>query len=526
MEQIPVEVLEVVFDRLPIGHLDKCRQVCKKWQFTIDFLMSFDCLVVYDDLLPINQTHFPSNERVSLRYCIHVDAFNELKRFRKGIYRRFRRLFIYKIFGTIAFSNRFQYRIMECGRFSEAVMPIVSYLNQLEELQLVAQQIPPIILFLPNLKIFKTTHFLACDIFLNAPKLISLSVYRFYALKLVHPETIETLEIQAGGSNGVFQCEGFCEYLTSFTGLKKLLIQDRIVEFDPEFVREFRVVEFMRDLEEIHFFGNVNFRDRGNRLYPVLRELKEQVKRMRIYFHGLEIDCLPDILEKLDRKERVRHRINFKRLATAYQRDFYLANSLSCTETLPLYEVEYSLIEHSELDLFSPRKLPRLERVFLNEQVKDELALGKWLSGSATLKEIVFRRALSPDFYSTLLPVSCPTLQWLMLEAPLDLSFLFKLRFLTRVEFISSDYGLVERLFSGLPYLGYLAFYELSESTKNPRKVLLRIIKRVLERNKIEYELYDGQRIRAPTVRQVFVPRNVFESFESLVEFLRGFNGF
>ena len=91
MEQIPVEVLEMIFDRLPIGQLNKYRRMCKRWQYTID------CLVVYRHFLPLNQTHFPSDERVNLRYCIHLDTFTEESELKKGIYRKFRRIFLYEI---------------------------------------------------------------------------------------------------------------------------------------------------------------------------------------------------------------------------------------------------------------------------------------------------------------------------------------------------------------------------------------------------------------------------------------------
>ena len=141
-------------------------------------------------------------------------------------------------------------------------------------------------------------------------------------------------------------------------------------------------------------------------------------------------------------------------LATRHQRDFYLANSSSLSETLPLYQVEYSLIEElvlDGLDLFSSKRLPRLERVVVNGQVKDELAFGRWLSGSDTLKEIIFKCDFSQEFYSTILPASCPTLQCITLYAPSDHSFLLK--FLIKIGLNRLAYGLTELLFSNLAYL-------------------------------------------------------------------------
>lgn len=313
--------------------------------------------------------------------------------------------------------------------------------------------------------------------------------------------------------------------MVKLTALKYLLIEDRIIEFVPEMVRKYRLIECMRDrLKEIHFFGRAKF-DREDRLFPAMRQLKEQARHIRIYFHGLEIDCLQGLMNNPDREERYKFLPDFE-LATRQQRDFLLANSASSLEMLPIYGIEYSLIEELVQrghDLFSARKLPKLDWVYVGEQVKDELAFGQWLSGSDTLVEIIFIYTMSQHFYSTILPANCPTLQSLTLIEPVDLSFLLKLKFLERIEFISSNYGLVDRLFPNLVYLRYLGFYERRDRTRKPP---LRLIKKLKE-NRITYEAYDGQFKKDQRfTSDKYVLVNTFESFESLVEFLKGFNGF
>ena len=95
MDQIPVEVLNVIFDFLPVSQLTDCLRVCKKWLLTIDCLMNFDCLVVYQDVLPINQRFFHTNQRVGTQHCINVDIFLRESEFKKRIYRKFKRVYIY-----------------------------------------------------------------------------------------------------------------------------------------------------------------------------------------------------------------------------------------------------------------------------------------------------------------------------------------------------------------------------------------------------------------------------------------------
>ena len=545
MEQMPIELLEMIFDRLPIDELDKCRLVCKNWQFTIDRLMSFACLVVYRNFLPISQRHFPRNEMVSLRYCVHFDTFAADCELKRGIYRRFKRIFLFEENRTFADTTPFHNLTSSHSWLSEKTIKVIGSLNQIEELELSVKEIRPnpmgiiepfeiidfetiqtIHLSLPNLKSFKTTHLFDAKLILDAPQLTSLSFYRLSTVKLVHPESVETLEIRGGGQNHIFREERFCSLMAKLTGLKYLLVEDRIVEFVPETMRKHRLIECMRDrLKEIHFSGKVHFVDVEDRFFPAMKQLKEQATDIRIYFHGLEIDCLRNLMENLDREERYKFLPNFE-LATKHQRDLLLANYAACSETLPLYEISYSLVEdlvRSGHDLFSTRKLPKLERVWVDEQVKDELAFGRWLSGSDTLVDIVFMHAMSPHFNSIILPASCPILQGITLVEPVDLSFLFKLKFLERIEFISSDYGLVERLFSSLVYLRYLGFFEGRGRT---RKASLRLIKKLKE-NQITYELYNGQYKKDELfTKDRYGLVNTFESFASLVEFLKGFTGF
>ena len=492
MEQLPIEVLKMIFDHLSVDQLNDCLRVCKKWQFTIDCLMNFDCLVVYQTFLPVAQTHFPSNERVSLRYCIQTDAFIDAltKSFTDEladsasepniIYRHFRRLFFYDIFTPLkddTGDTGDPYNFYYCepslrSRSVQQVMKAANCLKQLEELQLVLRWIDAdikastVTLSLPSLKIFKSTHRFNCKLVLDAPQLNSLSIYNFHSIKILHPETIETFEIQ--GDYHPYNCffideddaedydsdeKHFFLRLISLTGLKYLLIEDRTGPYIAG--KRWRVLNFLRDrLKEIHFFGLANLW-RWSFLYSAVKALREQVKPIRVYYHGLEIDCLRDLLESRGEKEADKH-LGRHTLTSADQPNFYLANRSSLSKTLPLYRVEYSLIEKlvvDGLDLFDSKRLPKLERVIVNGQVKDELAFGRWLSGLNSLKEIVFRCDLSPQFYWTTLPASCPALQCISLDDRPDLSFLFKLKFIIRIRLNRLGRGVARFLYSNLVYL-------------------------------------------------------------------------
>ena len=540
MEQIPVEVLEMIFDRLPIGQLDECRRVCKSWQFTIDCLMRFDCLVVYRDFLPVNQTLFPTNERLSLRYCIHSDAFSEPSEFKKAIYRKFKRIWFHHLFITHNFkrTSRFHSRIRYRNTYPHAylvrgdIAPAVNWLEQLEELHLEIS-VSPCRLTLPNLKTFRQAiKFPHDEITLDAPQLVNLCAKPGIITRLVHPQTIETLEIHPA-SGSVFYQRDFCEFLIRLTGLKRLLIKDN-ANFNPELFENYGVIQFLRDrLNEVHLFGTIwSWKMKGEFL-EAMKALKDQTERVKIYYNGLEISSFGGWLDGPNEKALEKHLCEFA-LKTSDQLDFYLSNASAVCETeLPLYQVDYSLIEQGggrALTLFSVGRLTRLERIVVSRRVKDELQFGRWLSGSATLIEIVFGQPLSQDFYSNTLPSVCPTLQCLAFtfDAPLDFAFLLKFKFLYRVDLSSRDYRFGGLLFSRLAYLRCVVFYERNGEIRKRSLGVIKKDKTFGEEH--EFEIYNDQE-RKPAYSSavepwLFSPVKLFDNLESLVDFLEQFIGF
>lgn len=247
---------------------------------------------------------------------------------------------------------------------------MVNYLQQLEELHLWSIRITGDgRLSMPNLKTFKTIQRYNFKITLDAPQLINLSLTTPSSVKLVHPETIETLEVR-------YSPYSFCDsnifpsFLISLTGLKYLLLEDCLMLY-PELAREQGVLKSLSGrLKEIHFFGFRNF-DRA--LCQAMSEPKEQASEMRIYFGGLEIDCLRDLLN--GGNKQAPDSLNKRGLATRDQLDFYLSNSSMLSKMLPLHEVNYNLVENlsgSSLNIFSPGRLPILEMVRVKEPLKDE----------------------------------------------------------------------------------------------------------------------------------------------------------
>lgn len=533
MDQSPVELLEMIFDRLSIDQIDQCRMVCKKWQFIIDCLMNFDCLVIYKNFLPVNQTFFPTNQRVSLRYLINSDQlFTDRSKFKKVIFSKFKRIYLYSGLKAVRFTN--------LSAFYSAILPglpsckmafdmtMLNYLSQLEELHFGWFKIEGSCrLSLPNLKTFKICQPIGGEITLDTPRLTDISFMIYIGINLLHPETIETLEVKAGNfARHMFRESYMSEFLMSLNGLKCLLIETSRPEIDSEMMRTRGVIEFLRvRVKEIHFLGITDY---SRALCQVMKELKEQSKQIKIYFNGL--DCLRNLLDEPIDSENL---LNRRPLVTKNQLKLYLTSAIS--EPLPLYTVNYNLIEEliitsfykREPNLFSARKLPRLEVVIVKEQVKDELTFSRWLSGSNTLLEIQFDYPLSQEFYTSLLPATCPNLQCLRFNfnAPLDFLFLLKLKFLYSVEFTrdnNSSYNLVELLFPNLTHLKYLGFYENRGKTI---KVSLGVVKRENEK-KITYELYDGQVLDNLNIWKRYVPVKRFDTFESLAKFTNEFTGF
>ena len=535
MDRIPIEILEMIFDCIPVSQLDACRRVCKKWQFTIDRLVDIGCLVVYSKLQPVNQTFFHTNERLSLRFCIHLDDFTELE-LKKGIYRKFRRFCYYNHFENYRLSYQTRFINFMRDRYSFFNVQMLNYLNQVEEFHLgplkSAELKEPYKLSLPNLKILSTWYYIGVPLTLDAPQLTNWSITcncsPTMPILLVHPETIETLEAKGGFAIQLFGMNCAVEFLMSLTCLKFLLIEGTTVVRLP-LIRRSGIVKFLSGrLREMHFLRT---RDLESEFCWMIRELKKQAESLKIYLNGLEVNCLREWLDVTTTQKCP----STLALETSYQRDFYLANSSELTETLPFCRVNYNLIEQSvrngidnfgvrsNLYFFSVRRLPRLEIVTVDgKQVHDELAFARWLRESNTLLELIFRGALSQEFYSNTLPASCPTLPYLCFrfDAPLDFSFLLQFKFLHRIEFSRPEYRLVERLFPNLAYLKYLAFYETSKASR----ICLGVLKRV--KNNVTYELYDGQEIDNVRLFRRFVPVKEFDSFDKLVHFTNEFNGF
>lgn len=536
MDQIPVEVLKMVFERLPIGQLDELRTVCKKWQYTIDHLMSFDCLVVYGSFLPVNHTFFHTNERVSMQYCISLEDFIDPSEFKKRVYSKFKRLCLHNDFRkpSSGKTERVHGLIGRCSWAPQMALTAINHLKQLEELHLWPKSFFSCRdrLSLPNLKTFQTTHFFDSIITLDAPQLTTLSFSRFLYIELVHPEIIEILEVKNGGQRYPFMKDTFCKLLTSLTSLTYLWFEDA-TRLDPILMKQFNVVQFLRDrVKEIHFSNNVVV---NREFCGTMKELKKQPSQIKIYLNGLEIDHVQHLLEEfawLPNQQDLREKCLYQKhiLVNKDQLNFYKSHSSALLKRnqLPLCKLNYSLIEglFKTHDLFNPQRLARLEVVIVNKQVQDELVFGGWLSGLKRLVEVIFKHPLSQDFYTSTLPTNCPTLQCLTLafHAPLNFSFLLKFKFLYRLDLGGSEYCLVERLFSNLSYLKYLAFREYSNKIS---KVLLMIIKRE-EEKKMVYEIYDGKKTKpqSPLLYFVYQPVKLFDSFESLIEFTNDFTGF
>lgn len=521
MDRIPVEVLAMIFGNLSIRQLDECRRICKKWQWTIDCLMSFDCLVVYQDQLPVNQTLFPSDRRVSLQYCVHLDEFIEREEFKKGIYKKFKKILLYDHhYDNFRRRNLNNYYIM-FRRKVHYPLRMVSYLQQLEELHLWAIRIDQAYrLSLPNLKTFKTYYVGGYVLSLDAPKLANLFLADFHCVTLVHPETVESLQVRGP----LTEDDETHIPMSRMTGLKCLLIEAFGYLVSNQIVQNGFVERIGLRLSELHliWYGSGLSREACH----TISELKRRANSIRIYLNGIEMSGLGHLLNEESQEERDRF-FHTNSLESREQRDLYLSNRSTLSETLQFFRINYGLIEElneDALDILSARRMLRVEEVVVNQPVNDEPAFGRWLSKSKTLVSIIFERPLSQEFYSTILPASCPNLEGLtILNVPanclFDYSFLLKFRFLQRADVCSTDHGLVERLFSKLVYLMYLAFYDCNDQTGRPS---LAIAYGQYWKRKT-YDVYDGQK-EGWCLRTS--PAYEFKSLESLVEFLKQFTGF
>ena len=458
MDRIPIEVLKIIFEFLSVSQLKGCMRVCKKWKLTVDALMDFDCLVVYQDALPINQRFFHTNQMVSLQHCIHVDNFFGESEFKQSIYRKFKRLYLYDHFETFRYARIERPNLRSCWHFSETSK--LNWLNQLEELHLWMVALDEDCrLVLPSLKTFKTLSIFGHTLTLDAPQLTNLSVFDFQHLRLVHPQTTRTLQFTG---LTLFTGDEFKCFLT-MCGLKCLLLQN-----PQRFLNEQRlqIIAFLRnfgDLSEIHVEFSVlldlsfDIFFCGLKFYEMVKQLRAEVgDRIRIYFAGLEMACL------LDLPNYPHGPSTYLGITQRDQLDFYLANSQMTSETIPFYDLNYQLIDsvNDELNFFASRRLPQLNSVVVNAEVRDERALGRWLKSQHTVSELFFEGPLSQEFYSDILPASCPNVEILTFrfKRQIDFSFLINFEFLHRAVCRPFSHDLVKLLFRKLVYFKKLIF--------------------------------------------------------------------
>lgn len=464
MDRVPVEVLKIILEFLPMGQMKDCIRVCKKWKATVDCLVQFDCLVVYSDVPPVNQRFFHTNQVVSLQHCMKQDVFLRGSEFKKSIYRKFRRLYIYDHFNfeTSSIKNP---SLHGSWVFSEPTK--LNWLSHLEELHLwIVDLQEDCKLTLPNLKTFKVLAIFRHTLALDAPQLTNLSVFNFENLQLQHPQTIQTLEFRGPMLFVRFNLKSFL----ALSSLKYLRITQH-PNFRPELEKD-QVIEFLGNLKEIHVHYLVHHRA----FYPVIKRLKVQTNdQIQIFFAGLEMASLLH-----DQKEP-----SYLPWPSREDLDFYTTN-YSKSETLPFKGLAYQLVENwdDELEFFTTKMLPNLEFVEVGA-VKDERALGNWLKSLDTLIQISFDFPLSQEFFSNILPASRPNVEILnfsykkqlvfskkknqmkkSFKKPLDFSFLFQFQYICKV-FCNRNHldpGVLERLFTDLPYFKFLSVRNVDRS--------------------------------------------------------------
>ena len=514
MDRIPIEVLVLIFDRIPIDQLDECRLVCKRWHFTVENLMPFDCLVVYKECPPNNERFFHTNRRVSLRHCVNTVDPSKFKNHR-SVYSKFKRIY------------HLDY-LCHLPEFSSAW-------QRLEEVHLGSIRLPGNYqLTLSNLKVFQVCQVFDGILKLDTPQLSQLKVYYFNTsffgnVALAHPETVETLQI-----TGPRFDPDDCKVLATMSGLRSLVLE---IYTSFQFNNHAGVLEpLLADLcvqgklKEIHFWtiGLLELREGRNRaIDSVMRRLKQRAKEMRIYLAGVEFDHLrnlPDLLPKRGNRSLNTWWFNAWWLYQQKTMDAHLTDPSMLSDTLPFREVSYGLIEkHINSQIFQPRRLVYLRMVRLFHRVNDELALIRWLKGLETLTDIFVsvNCGLSRKFFSDTLPTICPNIKCFQIyikastnkgdRQPDEFSFLLKFKSLSSVHFhcfhcVQPDYSMVKPLFANLVHFRKLVFYK----RKVQCKMFLNVVKSTNEFNVYFRVNENGQ----GTGR-------IFQSLDSLIQFTK-----
>ena len=448
MDQLPPELLTIIFKNLNHKNKRNCKLVCKKFNFVIQNLKE-ECLVVLisDSRRKLHHLNwFYTNKRTSNSRILISKEYDFLStELIKTKCSNLKKLFIY--------IRKTSYSDSKAAGFN--FERNVNKFNQLEELNIYnANMLKDATIRLPNLKIGKI-HFdtNGHKLTLNCVKLRIFSCFHFNrSFVFTYPEKITHLEIDGFyrevNSNERNQKE---LEIYQFVNLEYIVFNHHNVGFKGDSFTRFA------KLKEYHYnkFSTIGGFLDARRSNRELLKVKERLVEndFKIYFSGLDSELIKNFEEKELHTELMngpnsKNHLNQTTLCTKYYNNLIQIcpsiRKINYNELLDFYKDELPS------DFFT--RMPNIQKVFARE-VADEKAFLKFLS-KCNLIKLDLRRTFKKQQSYDSLPKVCP---FIVKFYPIELSGQIKIDFILKFSYLSHlilyrklDYEFVNCLFENL----------------------------------------------------------------------------
>lgn len=434
LNDLPIECQSAILINLSLRQILACRRINKQFRHLIDNFLRLEHLRIDDDPPSFEREEF--NDFRPTLYTVNVGKLSPNRfELRASLFRGIRRLFVTS---EALFHN--QSEALELLHFYSnlELLKLNQLPDQLPDHQIALQESTEFKqtnktsvnrLSLKRLKILEIGWIEGGQLVFDLPSLIKLKIGNTGGAQIsfVHPESVRCVHVC---SNSTF--------IDQLTNLEHLFMDDLLDDLTP------LPFEFAKSLKEFHF--------KSQHSDALLAELKAQIKQrkdLKIYFYGVDINCL----------------------ASAHQTPIIELICLHHTCLADVVSVEF--VDYSHLESFFSGNLPKhlvskfrnVNQVNVKQTIRDEQQLSTFLLSIAYLTHLsLIGSRLRQPFYDAL-PQRSSFIQQLTIVDDLEivndlnLGFLFSFAFLqkfTTNKFL--DCQLVESLFKKLRHLSVIKF--------------------------------------------------------------------
>lgn len=440
LTDLPIECQSAILINLSLRQILACRRINKQFRHLIDNFLRLEHLRIDDNDPPSFEREEFNDFRPTL-YTVNVAKLS-LNRFelRASLFRSIRRLFVTS---EALFHN--QSEALELLHFYSnlELLKLNQLPDQLPDHQIALQEstefkqtneTSPNRLSLKRLKILEIGCIEGGQLVFDLPSLIKLKIGNTGGAQIsfVHPESVRCARVC---SNSTF--------IDQLTNLEHLFMDDLLDDLLNDLTP--LPFEFAKSLKEFHFKSQLSD--------ALLAELKAQIKQrkdLKIYFYGVDINCLA---------------------SGAHQTPIIELIFLHHTCLADVVSVEF--VDYSHLESFFNGDLPKhlvskfrnVNQVNVKQTIRDEQQLSTFLLSIAYLTHLsLIGSRLRQPFYDTL-PQRSSFIQQLTIVDDLEIVNDLNLRFLFSFAFLQKfttnkflDCQLVESLFKKLRHLSVIKF--------------------------------------------------------------------